>query len=113
VRTWRGTDGGSAIGIGPAATDQALYWEEYDSVEELIYSLNQVALPRDIEREPTIDTPNTSKPIAPDAGEVCDIAATDGAIYELANPRCALGYGDGRSGEIRRVVKPEFRPQED
>lgn len=113
ARPYRGTEGGSAIGIGPAVTDQALYWEEYDSVEELIYSLHQVALPRDIEREPTIDTPNTTEPIAPDAGEVCDIAASDGAIYELANPRCALGYGDGRSGEIRRVVNPEFRPQED
>ncbi len=113
ARPYRGTDGGSAIGIGPAVTDQALYWEEYDSVEERIFALHQVALPRDIEREPTIDTPNTSEPIAPDAGEVCDIAATDGAIYELANPRCALGYGDGRSGEIRRVVNPQFRPQQD
>jgi hypothetical protein len=112
ARPYRGTEGGAALGIGPAVTDQALYWEEYDSVEERIYSLDQVALPRDIEREPTIHTPNTTEPIAPDAGEVCDIAATDGAIYELANPRCALGYGDGRSGEVRRVVNPEFRPQE-
>ena len=78
-------------------------------MEERIYSLDQVALPRDIEREPNNTTPNFSEPIAPDAGQVCDIAATDNAIYELANSRCALDYVDGRSGEIRRIVNPPFR----
>lgn len=112
ARPDRGTDGGGALGIGPAVTDVALFWETYDTVEERILSLDQVALPRDIQREPTGRTPNTSDPIAPDAGAVCAVAATDGALYELANPRCAYGYGNGRGGEIRRLVNPEFRPYE-
>ncbi|MDA0136956.1 hypothetical protein [Solirubrobacter deserti] len=112
ARPYNGTDGGAALDIGPGLTDGALYWETYDSVEERIYSLTQVALPRDIETEATAATPNQSEPIAPDKGGACDIAATDAALYELANPRCALDYGEGSRGEIRRLVNPEFRPQE-
>ena len=61
ARPYRGTEGGAAIGIGPAVTDQALYWEEYDSLNERIDALTQVALPRDIESEPTIHTPSRSR----------------------------------------------------
>jgi hypothetical protein len=106
ARPFHGTDGGSALGIGPALTDQALFWQTYDTVEELIYSLDRAALP------PRADGATMSDPIAPDAGAVCAIAATDAAVYELANPRCAYGYADGRSGEIRRVVNPTWRPYE-
>ena len=49
-------------------------------------------------------------PIAPEARNTCDIAATDHAIYELANQRCSIWYGEGTSGEIRRIVNPSFRP---
>ena len=106
ARPSRGTDGGGVLGIGPAVTDRALFWETYDYVEETIYSLDRAPLP------PAAGAGDMSDPIAPDAGEVCDIAATDGALYELANPRCAYGYGEGRGGEIRRVANPPFRPYE-
>ena len=113
ARPYRGTDGGAALGLGPAVTDRALFWETFDAVEETIYSLDQVALPRDLQQEPTADTPTTSEPVAPYTGNACDIAATDSAIYELANPRCALDYGSGTSGQIRRLVNPVFRPSGD
>jgi hypothetical protein len=112
ARPYTGTDGGATIPLGPVFTDNALFWESYDTVEESVYSLQRVALPQHIQQPQSTKTANTSDPIAPDASDACDIAATDNAIYELSNPYCALGYSDGHS-EIRRVVNPEFRPQSD
>jgi len=112
ARPYTGTDGGSTIPIGPAVTDNALFWEPYDTVEESIYSLQRVVLPRDLQQPQTAETANTSDPIVPEGSYACNIAATDSAIYELSNPYCVVGYGDGHRGEIRRVVNPEFRPQE-
>jgi hypothetical protein len=93
-------------------TDDALFWEPYDTVEESVYSLRRVALPQDLQPPQSPQTANTSDPMAPDASDACDIAATDHAIYQLSNPYCALGYSDGHS-EIRRLVNPEFHPQSD
>ena len=66
-------------------TDRALFWEESEE-EDLMHSLEQVALPRDVRKKPAAKTPVTAEPIAPDTRNACDIAATDDAIYELANP---------------------------
>jgi len=107
---YRVTPGSAGVALGPGVTDRALYWEETDDSTELTYSLNQVALPRDIERDPTRDTPTTSDPIAPDSADACDVAATDSAVYELANPRCSVFPGHGTRGAIRRIVNPDFRP---
>ena len=79
-------------------------------MEDSIGSLERVALPQALQQPRSTETPDTSAPIVPDASDACDIAATDNAIYQLANPDCALGYSDGRS-EIRRVVNARFRPQ--
>ena len=111
-RDYRYTPGSVGFAIGPAATDSALYWEETDSEAESTYSLEQVALPRDVQRDRSADTPSV-EPIAPGAGDTCDIAATDDAIYELANPRCTIWYGQGKSGDIRRIVNPGFQPHPD
>jgi hypothetical protein len=109
-RPYRYTDGSAGFALGPAMTDRALFWEESEE-EDLMYSLQQVALPRDVRKKPTAKTPVSAEPIAPNTRNACDIAATDDAIYELANPRCTIGYGDGTTGgEIRRVVNPRFRP---
>jgi hypothetical protein len=110
---YRSTPGSSGLALGPGVTDRALYWEETDDSTELTYSLNQVALPRDIERDPTPDTPTTTDPIAPDSVDACDVVATDSAIYELANPRCSVFAGHGAGGAIRRIVNPNFRPADD
>lgn len=110
-RPYRYSDGSAGFAIGPAMTDRALYWEESEE-EDLMYSLTQVALPRDLRQVPTAETPTTAEPVAPGTRNACDIAATDAAIYELANPRCTIGYGEGTSGEIRRVVNPTFHPIE-
>ena len=112
ARPYTGTDGGSAIPLGPVFTDDALFWEPYDTVEESVYSLQRVALPQDLQQPQSPRSANTSDPIAPDASDACDIAATDHAIYELSNPYCGLGYSDGHS-EIRRLVNPVFHPQND
>ena len=102
------TDGGSTVALGPVLTDDALFWEPYDTVEESISALERVVLPQDLQPPQSTPTANTSDPIVPYASDACDIAATDDALYELSNPHCALGYSDGHS-EIRRVVNPEFR----
>jgi hypothetical protein len=107
---YRVTPGSAGVALGPGVTDRALYWEETDDSTELTYSLNQVALPRDIERDPTRDTPTTSDPIAPDSADACDVAATDSAIYELDNPRCSIFPGHQAAGAIRRIVNPSFHP---
>jgi hypothetical protein len=112
ARPYTGTDGGSTIPLGPVFTDNALFWEPYDTVEESVYSLQRVVLSQDIQQPQSTDTANTSDPIVPDASDACDIAASDNALYELSNPYCALGYSDGHS-EIRRLVNPEFRSQSD
>lgn len=52
--------------------------------------------------------------VAPSRTDACDIAATETAIYELGNPRCTWGSPEGDGGaEIRRVVRPVFRPIDD
>jgi hypothetical protein len=105
-----GSDGSVGFAIGPAVTDRALYWEERGSDATTTYSLEQVALPRDVRRSRTASTPRTSSPIAPAAADACDVAATVDAIYELANPRCAT-FSSGRTtaaGAIRRTVAPRF-----
>lgn len=105
--TYRGTDGGSSIAIGPAMTDVALYWDDTDSELEAVYSLGRASLPS--------GKTMTAEPIVPDAQNICAIAATDEAIYELMNPRCSVwpSSGSGTSGEIRRIVNPEFRSAEE
>ena len=109
-RPYRYSDGSVGFAIGPAMTDRALYWEEIEE-EDLMYALKQVSLPRDVQHAPSADTPTTAEPIAPGARNACDIAATDAAVYELANPRCTIGDGEGTRGEIRRVVNPTFHPE--
>jgi hypothetical protein len=105
--------GSVGLALGPGVTDRALYWETTDGETELTYSLDQVVLPRDIERYPGRNTPTTTDPIAPNSADACDIVATDSAIYELANPRCSSFPGRGTGGEIRRLVNPKFRPADD
>ncbi len=107
ARPYTGTDGGATVPLGPVITDNALFWEPYDTVEESVYSLQRVVLPRDLQLPQSAETANTSDPIVPDASDACDIAASDSALYELTSPHCALGYSNGRS-EIRRLVNPEF-----
>ena len=98
-RPYRSTEGSTGFAFGPAVTDRALYWEETDPEFETTYSLQQVALPNDVLEDPPADAPRTADPIAPDATNTCDIAATDAAIYELSNPRCTIWPGTGGGGE--------------
>jgi hypothetical protein len=108
---FRGSDGSTGIAAGPAVTDRALYWEELDE-DGTGYSLEQVALPRDVRHGRDGNTPMTAPPIAPGSRDVCDIAATDDAVYQLANQRCAVWGGDRNAGAIQRVVAPRFHPDD-
>lgn len=113
---YRYSDYASGIELGPATTDSAMYWEELDTDEEVSYSLQLVALPRDVLADPTATTPTTSKPVVLNgSANPCDIAATVDAIYELENDRCSAfgGFGEHRGGTIRRVTSPEFTPEPD
>jgi hypothetical protein len=113
---YRYSDGSVGLELGPAVTDRALYWEELDLDSGRTSSLALVALPRDVLHAPRSSTPTTADPIARDDGTACDIAATDDAVYELANPRCSPLQPGGRTttaGVIRRVVNPTFRPDND
>jgi hypothetical protein len=93
-------------------TDRRMFWEENDA-DETMYSLQQIVLPADIRRAASVNAPRTTAPVATDSHNVCDIAATDDAIYELANIRRAISYGVGTTGIIRRLVNPKFGPQRD
>lgn len=110
---YRYTDGSTGYAFGPGITSGALYWEEVDGEGGVTYSLGRVRLPDDIRSAPKARAPVESDPIAPDTLNACAIAATESAIYELGNPRCAWedGYGTGPAGEIRRVVNPGWRPE--
>lgn len=107
---FRATDASTGFALGPAVTDGALVWEELDEEGVTGFSLERVALPDAVRRPPAADTPTTSEPVAPGRPNACAIAATDAAIYELGNPRCTFGLAESGSAEIRRVVRPPFRP---
>ena len=110
---YRYSDGSTGYELGPAITDTAMYWEETDE-DERIASLELVALPRDVLHAPVPGTtPTTADPIAPDDVSACDLAATDDAVYELANVRCSPFDGGSAGGVIHRVVAPAFRPGDD
>ncbi len=106
--------GGSAgFAVGPAVTDHSVTWESLDSEGPSAYSLDQVDLPAGVQPAPKVPKPSPGlSPVAPEGKDGCAIAATDDAIYELANPRCAKAWPTSRStgGEIRRVVHPEPLP---
>jgi hypothetical protein len=110
---YRYSDGSTGYEIGPAITDAAMYWEEID--DETTHSLELVALPRDVLHAPrTGKTPRSADPITPKATTACDLAATDDAIYELDNARCApfADAGGPAGGGIHRIVAPVFRPDD-
>ena len=112
---YRYSDGSTGYELGPAITDAAMYWEETDE-DEGIDSLELVALPRDVRHAPVPGTtPTTADPIAPDDATACDLAATDDAVYELANARCSPfgDLGGPAGGAIHRIVAPAFRPGDD
>jgi hypothetical protein len=112
---YRYSDGSTGVEIGPAAKDSAMYWEELDE-DGSVFSLELVALPRDVLHAPQDGTtPTTADPITPKATTACDIAATTDAIYELANARCRpwADFGGPVGGAIHRITNPVFRPQGD
>lgn len=112
-RPYRYSDGSTGFEVGPGVRGDALFWEETND-DSTIYSLEQVLLPRDLVAAPKATTPTRSDAIAPKGLNACDVAATDDALYELGNTRCA-GYSDSndKSGQIRRLVNPQFRPNDD
>lgn len=105
---YRSSDGSAGLTAGPAVTDAALFYEELDDESELAHSLSRITLPGG-------DLQVTDEPVAPGAADTCHIAATDTAIYELSNPRCAIfqDLADGTGGQIARIVNPAFKPPED
>jgi hypothetical protein len=112
---YRFSDGSTGWEIGPAMTDSAMYWEELDD-EYGVYSLELVALPRDLLHAPQDGkTPTTSAPITPHATTACDLAATTDAIYELLNARChpLPETSHPVAGAIHRIASPVFRPHTD
>jgi hypothetical protein len=105
-RPYRSTDGSVGLTAGPATTDGALFYEELDHETEAPYWLSRITLPGGA-------LGVTDAPIAPGATGTCHIAATDAAVYELSNPRCAVFQGTGEAGQINRIVNPAFAPPKD
>jgi hypothetical protein len=112
---YRYTAGSVGNEIGPGITGSAMYWEELNE-DGTTYSLERVALPRDVLHAPVRGkTPTGAEPIAPHATGACDVAATDDAVYELANIRCSpfSDLGAPVGGAINRIVNPVFTPDDD
>lgn len=109
------TDGsGANWSIGPAINGETLYWERVDSESTSAYRLTRWQLPAALLPGAAGRRGRSAgEPVSPDGANPCAIAATDDAIYELSNPRCAVvTTDDSAPSEIRRVANPAFKTGE-
>lgn len=102
---YRSSDGSTGLTAGPAVTDAALFYEELDDESESASSLSRITLSGG-------DLQVTDEPVAPGTPDTCHIVATDTALYELSNSRCAVfqRLADRTGGQIARIVNPAFKP---
>ena len=87
------SDGGGSYDFGPAVSDRALYWEWVETEAEDTWGLGRVALAPGLPDDGS--TYSVKDAISP-GRDACDVAATDTAIYQLNNPRCAIIPRAGR-----------------
>jgi hypothetical protein len=110
TRTLGYAEDGDDQEYGPGVTDHGLYFVGVAVGEdETTRFLHEVLLPRDVQRKLGKHDLQYADPIA--TTDVCAVAATDDAIYELTpaatDGRCT--HGAGTFKQIRRIVNPAWR----